>query len=387
MKARLKLIQYVGFIAVGIIANIIGPMLPSIRADLHINYSQAGMLLSGQFVGMLLTALIGGQLMDKFGPKPFLLTGGAILLAGLIGSMTAGSFVLLYTLNLLTGLGFGIYEVGINALCADNSEENKGGDMGFLHFFYGAGAISGPILAAASIKYLNSWRICFGISAILPLLVTLLLLTSKSSALRISKPVEAVKGNTNANPLKSMFVWAVGLTGLFYVGIETVTGGWIPEFWKSNAASSLIPAALVPSIFWGCLTLGRLFAGRLADRMGLMKYLLSAAGVTLVLAALWNLVSFDIGILALVSLLGFALSGQYPTLMAMVTASFPGRTGTTSAFLTAAAGVSGFILPTLVGKAADMFGIGVMPIMILIYSFFLVFFMSMMNYTLKKLKA
>jgi len=108
LKNSSKWIQYLGFIAIGVIGNVIGPLLPAIRTDISINYSQGGMLLSGQFIGMLLTSLVGGYLMDKWGKKPFLLAGSSMLVIGLIGCMAARNYVMLYVLNLITGFGYGI---------------------------------------------------------------------------------------------------------------------------------------------------------------------------------------------------------------------------------------------------------------------------------------
>ncbi|HWR61120.1 MAG TPA: MFS transporter, partial [Clostridia bacterium] len=99
MKHVSKLVQYIGFIAVGIIANIMGPALPAIRTDIDINYSQGGMLLSGQFIGMLITSLIGGYLIHKTGKKAFMLSGSVLLITGLLGCLTAKSYLFLYMFN------------------------------------------------------------------------------------------------------------------------------------------------------------------------------------------------------------------------------------------------------------------------------------------------
>ena len=167
------------------IANIIGPLLPAIRTDININYSQGGLLLSGQFVGMLITSLIGGYLMDRVGKRSSMLAGSAMLIVGLIGCMFAKSFMFLYALNLITGFGYGIYEVGINALCADSMEENIGSEMNFVHFFYGVGAITAPLLAFACTEYLGNWRYCFGLVLIAPVIVSILLIRNKIEDRRV----------------------------------------------------------------------------------------------------------------------------------------------------------------------------------------------------------
>lgn len=379
MYKRLKWFLFTGFIAIGIINNIIGPLLPSIREDIRMTYSQAGLLLSGQFIGMLLTSLLGGYLMDRFGKKPFLLSGGFFLSAGVLGCMLGKDFQLIYLFNLLTGVGFGIYEVGINALCADYAGSSKGSELNFLHFFYGIGAISGPVLALFCVDYLGSWRLCFGIAALFPLITGLLLFPLKLSRHPQSTAASAKDTFKTPSPYKSLFLWAAGLAAFFYVGIEASTGGWAPEFWKTTVPDSMLPASLATTIFWLSLTLGRLVSGFIADRMGLVRYLVASSIGTLLLSLLWSILPVGIWTIATIFVIGLFLSGQFPTFIAVLTTRFPERTGSVSALVSIFAGLAGFILPALVGKAADIKGIGILPLMVFSMSVFLVLFVQLLR--------
>ncbi len=380
MRHASKLVQYIGFITVGIIANIIGPLLPAIRTDININYSQGGLLLSGQFVGMLVTCLISGYLMDRVGKRSSLLAGSAMMIVGLIGSMTAKSFMSLYVLNLITGFGYGIYEIGINALCADSSEENKGSDMNFVHFFFGVGAITAPLLAFVSTEYLGSWRYCFGFALIAPVIVSILLIRNRIEEHSVIHEKAKGAGNNSSNPFNSLFLWTAGLTAFFYVGVEVSTGGWISVYWNTMLPGSAIPASLTATIFWLCLTIGRLFSGKIADRIGLTTYMLAAGFGTLLLSALWSVMPPGNWTLVIVGLLGLMLSGQFPTAMAIATSHFPGRSGTTAAFVSVFASLSGFFIPSVIGRIADSFSIAVLSYAMLILSLLLVVF----AYILKK---
>jgi fucose permease len=380
LKHASKWVQYIGFITVGIIANIMGPLLPAIRTDISISYSQVGLLLSGQFIGMLLTSLVGGYLMDRVGKRPSMLAGSAMLIVGLVGCMTAKSYMFLYALNLITGFGYGIYEVGINALCADTSEENKGSDMNFVHFFYGVGAIAAPLLAFASTEYMGSWRFCFGFALIAPIIVSIILIANRIEEHKVIHKNTSKAEKNSSNPFKSLFLWTAGLTAFFYVGVEVSTGGWISVYWNTMLPDSAIPASLTATIFWLCLTIGRLFSGKIADRIGLSTYMFAAGFGTLLLSALWSILPVGNWTLAVVGLLGLMFSGQFPTLMAIATAHFPGRSGVTAAFISVFAGLSGFFIPALIGQVADTFSIAVLSYSMLLLSVLLVIF----AYILKK---
>jgi fucose permease len=374
LKHASKLVQYIGFIAVGIIANIMGPLLPAIRTDIEISYSQGGMLLSGQFIGLLVTSLIGGYLINRTGKRAFMLAGSALIIVGLLGCLLAKSYIFLYIANFIAGFGYGIYELGINVLCADSSKENKGSDMNFVHFFYGVGAIIAPLIALFCTEYLDNWRYSFGLALVFPVIVSLLLLRYRIDGHKKTTYCQDSTPESTSNPLASSFLWIAGLAMFFYVGVEVSTGGWITVFWSTSLPDSFIPASSTATIFWLTLTIGRLFSGKIADRIGLTTYLFAASAGTFLLSALWRLLPQGNWTLLLIALLGFLCSGQFPTAMAVVTAHFPGKSGIAAGFISVFSGLSGFFIPSGIGRLADIYGISVLTLSVMLLALLLMVF-------------
>ena len=358
MKKRLQWSQYIGFITIGLVSSIIGPMLFAIRLDINLNYSQAGLILSGQFLGMLLTVLIGGHLADKYGKRPFLLAGGTILSIGLFGSMFSQSYIALLFCTVLSGIGFGTYEVGINALCSDSVDANKGTAMNFLHFFFGLGAILGPVLVTLCINLLKNWRLVYGISALFPILVSIMLWP-----LVINKTI-AQDNIKHGMPYKNKFIWISGIFCFLYVGIEVSTSGWLPTYWQYISPHSLIPASLIATIFWSTLTVGRLFSGKLADKFGFTKFLIFASFGVIIVTISWAIIPFQIGTLFAILLLGGFLAGIFPTMMASVTSEYPNISGEITAFISIFASLGGFLVPSAIGGSIDFIGISKIPFII-----------------------
>jgi len=82
-------------------------ILPEMRKGLDLSYTQAGLLATGNLVGYLVFAVIGGFLASRFGPRrvislSLLLMGITMLLTGV-----ANSFQWAFSMRLLTGLGNG----------------------------------------------------------------------------------------------------------------------------------------------------------------------------------------------------------------------------------------------------------------------------------------
>ncbi len=360
---RLMLTQYLGFITIGFAASITGPLVLAIRADLRLNYSQAGLVLSGLFIGVLITVLLGGTWADRFGKKRYLLAGGVFMCAGLFGCMLAASYPWLLGLTIITGIGFGTYEIGMNALCADISGANKGAAMNLLHLFFGIGAVIAPVLATISLKLTGSWRPAFGIIAIFPVIVSFLIYS-----LDLPGPVRNVEIK-KGHPYRNWFIWLCGLTVFIYIGIESTFFGWLPAYWTSLSSAASIPASLTTGIFWLALTLGRLVSSRIADRIGISRFIIIITGLGLVLAIIWWFLPDGVfATVSVVFLIGIIIAGIFPTVMASATSRYPDRTAEISGFITFFPAAGGFLLPAGFGRVADKMGVSIIPLILMILS-------------------
>lgn len=91
-------------------------ILPDMRQGLQFSYTQMGALATGNFVGYLVFALLGGYLASRFGPRlviaiSLVFAGAAMLLTGL-----ASGFVVALVGRTLTGLGSGGSNVPVMGL-------------------------------------------------------------------------------------------------------------------------------------------------------------------------------------------------------------------------------------------------------------------------------
>jgi FHS family glucose/mannose:H+ symporter-like MFS transporter len=354
VKTVLRLTQWLASLSLGLSLNLIGPLMPAIRAELRMSYWESGLVLSGQFLGMLFTVPFGGHLADRLSKRRFLVASSALVGLGLAGYGVCHSFPVLLAASVLAGIGNGGYEVGVNALEVDRAG-GSGAAMNLLHFFYGVGAIAGPLVAALIVRAGLDWRLAFVGSAILPALVGLALLLQaipRGAPLAVHDP---------AAIYRSGMLWRCAAVITLYVGLETSVAGWIATFWARRSPGSDVSAPMLVSLFWITLTAGRFAFGPLADRMGLLRFLGLASGLALLVCAVWAALPLPAVSLAAVLLLGGCLAGIFPTTMAYATAAFPGHSGKVVALLSVSASVGGFVFPTGAGRLADTFGNGALP--------------------------
>jgi sugar phosphate permease len=136
-------------------------ILPAMKDGLQFNYTQLGLLGTGNFIGYLTMAIIGGFLAARFGTRivitfALILMGVTMVLTGL-----ANSFGFAFAMRLLTGLGNGASYVPAMALgSAWFAMKKRGFATGIVSAGIGTGTlISGllvpPILAAFG---QNGWR-------------------------------------------------------------------------------------------------------------------------------------------------------------------------------------------------------------------------------------
>jgi MFS family permease len=136
-------------------------ILPAMKDGLQFNYTQLGLLGTGNFIGYLTMAIIGGFLAARFGTRivitlALVLMGVTMVLTGL-----AQSFGFAFAMRLLTGLGNGAAFVPAMALgSAWFATKKRGFATGIVSAGIGAGTlISGLVVPPILTSFAqNGWR-------------------------------------------------------------------------------------------------------------------------------------------------------------------------------------------------------------------------------------
>src|SRR5450759_4449861 len=109
-----------------------GPLLVPLSLQLHISLSTAGLLYVSWSTGYLPGALVGGAMLDRFGPRHVLFGASLIVLSG-ISVIFLGLFVpqvvsILFLLAIagLAGSGGGVIDAGTNGMISAVYAEKRG---------------------------------------------------------------------------------------------------------------------------------------------------------------------------------------------------------------------------------------------------------------------
>ena len=348
-------------------------ILPAMKDGLHFDYTQLGLLGTGNFIGYLTMAIIGGFLAARFGTRivitlALILMGITMILTGL-----AQTFGFAFAMRLCTGLGNGAAYVPAMALgSAWFAVQKRGFATGIVSGGIGAGTlISGLIVPPILASYgADGWRFSWyflGGAVLLVAGIVFAFVRSRpdEKGLRQVGAEEAPEGQAAASGAKVAptdwtkvykmgSVWYLGVTYFFY-GISYIiymvffAAYLVKEMGYSQAwAGGLWALVGGLSVFCGVIW------GSISDKLGRSR---GAALAYLVLGLsyiIYALFKVEIGVFVSAILFGLT-AWSIPTIMAATAGDFVGPRLAPAGlgFITLFFGIGQAIGPALGGYLAD----------------------------------
>lgn len=147
-----------------------GVVAPRLRPALGLSPDQMGLFFSSATLGLILGALVGGRLADRFGRKAALLP--SLALFGLFSLVTAAAhnFEMLFWARLITGIGIGGAMPSLIAIVAENAKPGRtAAAVAALYAGMPAGGAIASLLAALTADH--GWQTVFLVGGAIPLLL------------------------------------------------------------------------------------------------------------------------------------------------------------------------------------------------------------------------
>ena len=238
----------------------LGPTIPSLADNLDISLSSAGFLFTARSLGYLLGSLIVGRGYDRF-PGNQLMASLLFLAALMMFFIPIAPFLYLVAgLLLVTGVCLGGTDVGGNTLVMWAFRDKAGPSLNAMYLFAGVGGLISPLIIGRMLVSGVDFKWAYWMLALIILPIALWLVT-RSSPVKRNSAEDRFSGKVNY-----LYVALIGLLFFIYVGIEVSFSGWIFTFTITNELGSVSTAAIMTSIFWMALTVGRLIAIPIAAR-------------------------------------------------------------------------------------------------------------------------
>lgn len=298
-----------------------GVAAPRIAAQLHLGPSQMGWAGSVAMVGMMIGAVLGGSMADRWGRKPILALSVAAFGVFSLATAASWSFETLVLARFLTGLGFGGAMPNLMAIATDISPPGKrAGTTTSMFCGLPAGGALVALLARSGGSEMD-WHTLFLVGGILPLLITPIVLLwlpeTRPQSAQVVTYGDALWGGGRVTI--TVLLWLAFCLTLL---INFLMLNWLPSLVETKGLS---PTDGATASLWFNIAsvLGALALGRLVDRFG-PYWLVSLAFVTLGLA-MWGLASAAtlMGVLAFATAAGFLVAGGLFVLYAVTPGFYP----------------------------------------------------------------
>jgi fucose permease len=144
----------------GLIAAMLGTILPALSARFHLTPKQNGTIALAQAIGLVIASVAAGPLIDSQGYKAGMVLGLALIALALFLLPASKSYGQVVGTLFLLGLGGGTIVTGANALAFDLGGSEHAAALNFLNVFFGLGGLATPFILANLLRG-NSTRLCY----------------------------------------------------------------------------------------------------------------------------------------------------------------------------------------------------------------------------------
>lgn len=364
--ARIVLV-FVAFVSLGMPDGLLGVAWPSIRDSFARPLDSLGTLLLAFTAGYLTSSSLSGYAIARVGVGWLLTASCALTGFSLLGYTATSDWFVLAAVAVLTGLGAGAIDGGINTYVASHYGERF---MHWLHASWGIGITLGPLVMTTGLQRFDSWRWGYlvvgfaqvALGAFFAFTLPLWRDPPESSPTSREKPLIDFR-TPLADTLRHPPVWGSILLFFLFSGAEATAGMWTYTLLTESRGMAPKVAGILVGAYWACFTLGRIVAGLYAARLGtasLLRYNLACAWIAAALYA-WN-PSWILGH-AGVLLLGFCISPIFPGLVSGTSERVGRRdAANTIGLQIGAAGLGAALIPGLAGTLARRSNLEIVPL-------------------------
>lgn len=312
-RTRLFFSACAGMFQFGVALVLLGTLfgLPAMRERLELTtLVRQGDLQTLLLFGVLLSTVLVGPLMDRFGHKLVLAMSAALVAVALAGFAFAGGYRSAQLLSLALGIGGGGLNMATNVLVSDLYDENRGARLNQLGVFFGVGALLMPFVTAWVVRAITQLILA---SAVLSAICAIAYLVLRFPAGREQHGASILE---SFKAVKYPGVLLFGLLLFFESGNESSMTGWIST-WATSLGASARNATLTLALLQGMMMVGRLLAAPVLKHVSKTSLVVGSAiggfvAIAIVLAAR-SPAMLAIG----AALTGLAFASIYPTVLAL----------------------------------------------------------------------
>lgn len=312
----------------GMIAAMLGTILPDLSDRFHLSPTQNGTIAFAQAFGLMIASLAVGPLLDTAGDKIGLILGLAAIAIALYALPRSKGFAAIVFLLFLLGVGGGIVVTGANALVSAVSPDHRATALNLVNLFFGLGGLATPFISANLFQ--RNWvRLCYTIAGLTLVTLALQAVTRMPAPAASSGFVLAQAGPVLGRPL----LFLLGAFLFLYVSCEVGVWNWLPRHLIAQGIPESRALNILSLGFALGLLIGRGAVSPILMRVSSVQVLLAASIAMALTTWLMLQTTKPLAAAALVFITGLAMAPVFPTTLAITGTAFPRMTGTAIGFV------------------------------------------------------
>ncbi len=336
------------------------PLLPLIRDEFALDYTQAGLVTSVFNLSYGISQLPAGWLADRIGPRILItISICGVALAGLLVGLSQTYIMLIVLLAVMGVAGGGYHPSAAPTISASVEPKNRGRALGF-HLIGGGGSFFLAPLIAAAIAATWGWRGPFIGLAVPTMMFGIIFYVLLGRQTKMSSTQQATTHHHDKTPsppgyLRRLVMFMILST--FTQAVTSSTIAFIPLFLVDHFSVGEGTAAAFLSIIYSAGLWASPLGGYLSDRLGRVPVTLATCLITGPIIYLLYLVSYSLGIGALLLIIGIVMYIRMPASEAYIIGQAPERHRSMIYGIYYSAGMEGSaILTPVMGSLIDRFG-------------------------------
>jgi fucose permease len=255
------------YVIVAMSDNFKGIVIPSLKTEFGINNTQIGYFLTISMLSFAIFQFVGGMLIEKYGKKKVLQLGFILTIIALGLLLISKSYVGIIASLFVVNAGVAMFAVSVSTIGPALPVASTAVLMNMVTFTYGASATVIQKTSGSLLLKGYDWRTFFGFMLVFTIALFVYLFFIKI-------PENEDLGSTAKEKINffeiinNKMIWLYIACLGFYLASEMGTGNWFGNYMNELYGFNPDKRGLYVSIFFGCLTLGRLVGGFVAEKLG-----------------------------------------------------------------------------------------------------------------------
>ena len=348
IRDRLTWLAYIMLAYIGFSQSILGPLMPFLRDELHLNYTLGGFLPATLAVGLIISGLTGDRLARHWGRRVVFWNGAIVLALSAIILGLSRNFELALIAVLGMGVGSSMTQVIIQALLADQHGELRSIAFAESNVAASLSATLTPLVIGSLQNTGVGWRV---VPVLVLSFLMILLVSFRWQA--VPNSIVDQSQSTESKGRLSFSFWLYWIVLFLVVAAEMSMVVWATDFLANVAGLRPANAALAFGAFPAAMLIGRFAGSHLTRRWSSVGLLLASLGITMIGFLMFWFTRIPALNISGLFVAGLGIANLYPLTLSIAVGLATGQSNKASARVSFGVGTALLTAPLFLGWLAD----------------------------------